>query len=125
MVKRFFLIFIYAISIGAVLNAAEPTVNVAANGTTTNFAISELRKLYFSGDDMIVVKTTGEETTFAMDDISEITMSGLDSETGLFPADDNCGTKTLYKRLENGKVVIEKDNLIWNINGMLLKSNNK
>ena len=120
MAKRLFLFVAFSLWSCLAFYADESVVNVEANGLTTGFAISELRKLYFSEDNLIVLKKSGEEQVFAIDDIVEMTITGL---TGILSPEAQAETITLFKRLENGKMIIEKNDQRWDINGMLIKSN--
>lgn len=74
-------IFILTMLLFVVFNTKAQTINIDfTNGSSSSYNLSEVRKITFSGSDMLLVKTDGAILTWATSDISKYYYNDISTE---------------------------------------------
>ena len=105
------------IGLNTTLWAEEPTMTISTAGGDEVLNVSEIRKITYLGDDMVVLRKDATSQSFAMADISSITLQNMpepqDTETVSVETTSNKARKVLI----NGVMYIEKDGQRFSILG--------
>ena len=109
------------VTVGLTLRAAdEPTMTISTGSGSTVLHISDIRKVTYSGDNMVVLRTDATSQSFAMAEISSVTLQNMpepqDTEAVTVQTSSNKARKVLI----NGVIYIEKDGQLFSILGARL-----
>lgn len=118
---RKILLFAVLAIVGLTVQANEPTMTVTTGNGSQEIALSTLRKVTYSGDNMVVVLRDGTNSTFAMAEVASVTLQNIPEPTTPQDAETVRSNESKARKvLINGVIYIEKDGQRFSILGAKL-----
>lgn len=96
------------------LQAAEPTMTITSSDGTQTIALSDLRKVTYEGDNMVITLNNGNIASIAMANISSVTLQNMPQDVENVAAEPS---EKARKVLINGVLYIEKDGQRFSVLG--------
>ena len=100
--------------IAGLAQAAEPTMTITSSDGTQTIALSDLRKVTYEGDNMVVTLNNGNIASIAMTSISSVTLQNMPQDVENVAVEPS---EKARKVLINGVMYIEKDGQRFSILG--------
>ena len=108
------LILAVFVAIAGFAQAAEPTMTITSSDGTQTIALSDLRKVTYDADNMVVTLNNGNIANLAMANISSVTLQNMPQDVETVAAEPS---EKARKVLINGVMYIEKDGQRFSILG--------
>jgi len=108
------LILAVVLVFAGIAQAAEPTMTITSSDGTQTIALSDLRKVTYEGDNMVITLHNGNIASIAMTSISSVTLQNMPQDVENVAAEPS---EKARKVLINGVLYIEKDGQRFSVLG--------
>ena len=120
--KKLILFVLLMVPATGILADEVPTMNIVTDNQTVSLQISDIRKVTFPDDNMVVILNTSSQESFAMAKISSVELLNMPvkEDTQDLENVNNESRSTARKIMIDGVIYIEKDGQRFSILGTRL-----